>query len=151
MVRGWLFVYGGVGEDGKYFVDVYELNLDLLIWREVKMNGSASTARAFYIVSALSTMLVCFGGDNGMEFLREMYYMFYDDEVWCEFDVVVYVGEDSENVCWSCERACYTATSLSDGDMMIVFGGLSKNSVLLSDIWVWFVMELCWSLVELLL
>ena len=44
--RGRLFVHGGVGEDGKYLADAYELNLDSLIWREVKMNGSAPTARA---------------------------------------------------------------------------------------------------------
>jgi len=146
--RGRLFVHGGVGEDGKYLADAYELNLDSLIWREVKMNGSAPTARAFHTVSALSTMLVCFGGDNGTEFLRETYYMPYDDEVWREPDAAAYVGEDSENVCWPCERACHTATPLSDGDTMIVFGGLSKNSVSLSDTWAWSATELCWSPVE---
>ena len=73
---------------------------------------------------------------------------FNDDEVWREPDAAAYVGEDSENVCWPCERACHTATPLSDGDTMIVFGGLSKNSVSLSDTWAWSATELCWSPVE---
>ena len=146
--RGRLFVHGGVGEDGKYLADAYELNLDTLTWREVKMNGSAPTARAFHTVSALSTMLVCYGGDNGTEFLRETYFMRYDDDVWREPDAAAYVGDDSENVCWPCERACHTATPLSDGDTLIVFGGLSKNNVSLSDTWAWSATELCWSPVE---
>ena len=149
--EGHLFVHGGVSEQADrssvYLADAHELNLSTMTWREVKMRGNAPSPRAFHTLNALNKMMVCFGGDDGTEFKRETHYMRYEDEVWCEPETAGYRGGD-DAVCWPCERACHTATALRDGDTLIVFGGLGKNSVSLGDMWAFSASELCWTPVE---
>ena len=162
--EGRLFVHGGRsvkvsgGERGKknaddaledeYLADAYELNLHSLTWRQVTMKGGAPSPRAFHTINALSAMLVCFGGDNGKEFLSETHYMRYSDEKWRQADLNESRDDERSTVCWPNERACHTATSLLDGDTVIVFGGIGKNSVALGDTWSWSASELRWTPLE---
>ena len=149
---GRVFVHGGIGQnadgDDEYLADAYELNLDTLTWSKVPMRGSAPTPRAFHTMNAMSTMMVCFGGDDGEQFLRQTYYMPYSDASWREPEMAGVGGQGKAGVMWPSERACHSATTLDDDDTLILFGGLGTSSVSLSDCWAWSAAELCWSPVE---
>lgn len=149
---GRVFVHGGIGQnadgDDEYLADAYELNLDTLTWSKVPMRGSAPTPRAFHTMNAMSTMMVCFGGDDGERFLRQTYYMPYADASWREPETAGVGGQGKAGVMWPSERACHSATTLGDDDTLILFGGLGTSSVSLSDCWAWSATELCWSPVE---
>ena len=149
---GRVFVHGGVGKnadgDDEYLADAYELNLGTLTWSKVPMRGSAPTPRAFHTINAMSTMMVCFGGDDGEQFLRQTYYMPYSDASWREPEMAGVGGKGKAGVMWPSERACHSATTLDDEDTLIIFGGLGTSSVSLNDCWAWSAGELCWSPVE---
>ena len=149
---GRVFVHGGVGKnadgDDEYLADAYELNLGTLTWSKVPMRGSAPTPRAFHTINAMSTMMVCFGGDDGEQFLRQTYYMPYSDASWREPEMAGVGGKGKAGVMWPSERACHSATTLDDEDTLIIFGGLGTSSISLNDCWAWSAGELCWSPVE---
>ena len=149
---GRVFVHGGVGKnadgDDEYLADAYELNLGTLTWSKVPMRGSAPTPRAFHTINAMSTMMVCFGGDDGEQFLRQTYYMPYSDASWREPEMAGVGGKGKAGVMWPSERACHSATTLDDEDTLIIFGGLGTSSVSMNDCWAWSAGELCWSPIE---
>ena len=154
LVNGRLFVHGGrvEGEREEYLSDAYELNLDTLTWREVKMTGSIPTPRAFHTIATLSSMLVCFGGDNGKGFLQETFFKRFDDDEWHK-PVIRALPNTSNNPDASTKlepspRACHTATPLTDGDTMIVFGGIGLNNESQNDTWAWSAAQLTWAVVD---
>ena len=154
LVNGRLFVHGGhvEGEREEYLSDAYELNLDTLTWREVKMAGSIPTPRAFHTIATLSSMLVCFGGDNGKGFLQEVFFKRFDDDEWHK-PVVRTLPNKSNNPDASTKlepspRACHTATPLTDGDTMIVFGGIGLNNESQNDTWAWSAAQMTWAVVD---
>lgn len=154
LVNGRLFVHGGrvEGEREEYLSDAYELNLDTLTWREVKMTGNIPTPRAFHTIATLSSMLVCFGGDNGKGFLQETFFKRFDDDEWHK-PVVRTLPNKSNNPDASTKlepspRACHTATPLTDGDTMIVFGGIGLNNESQNDTWAWSAAQMTWAVVD---
>jgi len=159
LVNGRLFVHGGRAETAKgkeeYFGDAYELDLTTLTWRKMEMKGVVPSPRAFHTVTALSSMLVCFGGDDGKGFCSDTFIKQYNKDEWHKTAPFLRVPKslktEQTDEIMKIEpppRACHTANALADGDTMIMFGGLGINSDSHNDVWAFSAANFKWAIVD---
>lgn len=60
-----VFIFGGRGDNKKYFNDIYMMDLDTYIWAKISTSTSSPLPRMNHTAVMVGTRMAIFGGYNG--------------------------------------------------------------------------------------
>ncbi|MEO0115274.1 MAG: kelch repeat-containing protein [candidate division WOR-3 bacterium] len=136
--RNSLILFSGAG-DYVWYNDLWELNLDSMVWREIIVPGQRPTPRCFpgAFFDAVNNRMVIFGG-NSEVFYNDLWSLdlTLGNEHWTELHPTGSIPSPRTNFAYGYDRA---------NNKFYVFGGFTSGMVFLNDLYELDIVTLHWT------